>query len=192
MPDTDFKEDIYAFAALCKTAADEHVKKKAYYTLVKKYHPDMQGGHRQEYDKYMMMVNHVYAAVKDKKEQESACDDIYEKMKINDKYCFVNRDKKKEYVSDKSLFLYKMGLDRIFFARDYICSHPLHFGYGEEIVFTASEALYQAINHLHNSLKIETSANWVSEAKEKIRWAYEMNNRITKSLYNTEHSLCVL
>ena len=118
--------------------------------------------------------------------------DEYEKMKVNGKYRFINRDKKAEHISDKSLFLYKMGLDKIFWSRDYLCAHPLSEGFGDEIVVEISQALYQAIKYLTDSIKIGKNNNWINEAKEKIQWAYEMNSRITKNLYDMNFTKTVV
>jgi len=179
-----FKDDIKKFITIAHSIPKEEIKKE-YYTLVKKYHPDMYTNNKTQYDKYMMILNHVYSNIKTNSKSESKIiSDEYEKMKVNGKYKFINRDKKAEHVSDKSLFLYKMGLDKIFWSRDYLCTHPLSEGFGDEIVVEISQALYQAIKYLTDSIKIGKNNNWINEAKEKIQWAYEMNSRITKNLYD--------
>ena len=94
----------------------------------------------------------------------------------------MNRDGRTEKIKDKSLFLYKMGLDKIFGTRDYLCNHPLVDGYGEEIVLKASENIFEAIKYLKKSIEIGISRNWIQEAEEKISWAYDMNNRISKAI----------
>ncbi len=182
----NFKADIQNFIEKSKSQ-NSGEQKKAYYDLVKKYHPDLNNNNTETYDKYMMLLNHVYSKLKEGIPHKiNKFDDEYEKMKVNGKYAFLNRDNKIETVSDKSLFLYKMGLDKIFWSRDYLCTNPLADGYGDETVTTVSEALYTAIQYLTASLKIGKNKNWVEEAKEKIVWAYEMNNRITKNLYEKE------
>ena len=188
MHSDEFKNDIALLINEYKDKFDLNSTKRTYYTLVRKYHPDMNEDNKEQYDKCMMILNHVYSSIKINRQNniDNQSIDEYEQMKTNGKYQFMNRDKKVERVSDKSLFLYKMGLDRIFWSRDYLCSHPMADGFGDEIVSTISEELYKAIKYLNASLEIGNDRNWIGEAKEKIGWAYEMNSRITKSMYNKE------
>lgn len=186
-----FKDDIKNFISISQNISKEEIKKE-YYNLVKKYHPDMYTNNKSQYDKYMMILNHLYSNIKtNSKTETKTASDEYEKMKVNGKYTFINRDKKPEHVSDKSLFLYKMGLDRIFWSRDYLCAHPLSEGFGDEIVIEISQTLYQAIKYLTESIKIGKNNNWINEAKEKIQWAYEMNSRITKNLFDINSNKAV-
>ncbi|UTC67383.1 MULTISPECIES: J domain-containing protein [unclassified Treponema] len=186
-----FKDDIKNFISISQNISREEIKKE-YYNLVKKYHPDMYTNNKSQYDKYMMILNHLYSNIKtNSKTETKTASDEYEKMKVNGKYTFINRDKKPEHVLDKSLFLYKMGLDKIFWSRDYLCAHPLSEGFGDEIVIKISQALYLAIKYLTDSIKLGKNNNWINEAKEKIQWAYEMNSRITRNLYDINSNKAV-
>ena len=184
----EFKSDLNRLINEHKDKNEYSSFKRLYYELVRKYHPDMNEDNKDQCDKCMMILNHIYSNMKkgSKNSMDDAIIDEYEKSKIDGKYQFVNRDNRTERVSDKSLFLYKMGLDRILWSRDYLCSHPMSDGYGDEIISTVSEELYKAIRYLNASLEIGNDKNWKEEAIEKTRWAYEMNSRITKTMYNKE------
>jgi len=188
MPSSEFKSDIALLINEHKDNSDIGSTKRLYYALVRKYHPDMNEHDKEQYDHYMMVLNHVYSELKRKTETktDNQVQDEYESMRIDGKYQVVNRDRKTERVSDKALFLFKMGLDRILWSGDFLCSHPMADGYGDEIVSAISEELYKAIKYLNASLEIGNDGNWIGEAKEKIRWAYKMNSRITKTMYNME------
>lgn len=84
----------------------------------------MYTNNKTQYDKYMMILNHVYSNIKANSKTESKIiSDEYEKMKVNGKYRFINRDKKPNMFRT-SLFLYKMGLDKIF-GHEIIFAHIL-------------------------------------------------------------------
>ncbi len=202
----DFRTDIEIFIKKSENADAKGIK-KMYYQLVKKYHPDINSSENssaKNLNDYMMSLNHIYYLIKNKQTenitftskemsdlqknaQKSVQKSNEEKLKdASGKYQFKNRFNKIEKVSNKSLYFYKMGLDRIFWARDYLCEHPMGMGYGDEIVFKVSQELFKAIKYLNISIKVEDDNSWNDEAVDKIKWAYQINNRITKTLLNTE------
>jgi hypothetical protein len=109
----EFKEDINELVQLSKMIGSEIGVRKKYYFLVKKYHPDMHDNNTKQYDECMMLLNHVYANIKMK--ENEYMENIKQKssMVSEDKFTFINRLNKKVIVSDKSLFLYRKGMDRI-------------------------------------------------------------------------------
>ncbi len=199
---TDFKTDIDLFIKKSESADSKNIK-KMYYELVKKYHPDINSSgnsNTKSLNDYMMTLNHIYYLVKNKQReninliskemhtlQKSEQKASEEKLKdASGKYQFKNRFNKIEKVSNKSLYFYKMGLDRIFWSRDYLCEHPMGMGYGDEIIFKVSQELFKAIKYLKISIKLDADNSWNDEALDKIKWAYQINNRITKTLLNSE------
>jgi len=187
-----FKKDLQSFIE----EANQDTLKSMYYTLLKKYHPDLNPLDSQYYNNCTLILNHVYAEIINKPLQKNiklSKKDEYDKFLINGTYTYKNRDNRTEKVTDKSLFLYKMGLDKILGARDFLCNHPLSDGYGSEILIKASEDLYLAIKYLNDSIKIGKNNNWLQEAKDKIEWAYRMNSRISKQLINNhEKNLSII
>ncbi len=206
----DFKNDIELFIKKSESADSKEIK-KAYYELVKKYHPDInssENSNAKYLNDYMMTLNHIYYLIKNKqteniaftfKEMQGSQNHVQshaqnstkkpteENLKdASGKYQFKNRFNKIEKVSNKSLYFYKMGLDRIFWSRDYLCEHPMGMGYGDEIVFKVSQELFKAIKYLNISIKLDDDNSWNDEAIDKIKWAYQINNRITKTLINEE------
>ena len=65
-----FNNDIKNFIIIAQSISKEEIKKE-YYTLVKKYHPDMYTNNKTQYDKYMMILNHVYSNIKTNSKAES-------------------------------------------------------------------------------------------------------------------------
>lgn len=100
----------------------------------------------------------------------------YNSPRKKNKYQFVNRYNCIVKTTDKALFFYKIGLDRIFWSIDYLCEHPTSKNYGKEIVIKVKAILY-----LDVVIKME-NLNLSDEAKDKIKWANEIKDRITKYL----------
>jgi hypothetical protein len=185
--ESEFDIDIRKFVELKKENNTLIKVKSSYYELLKKYHPDLNNGNIEYFNQCTLIINYVYSEIiKNSPLKQITQIDEYDRFLKNGSYTFVNRDGRIEKIKDKSLFLYKMGLDKIFGTRDYLCNHPLVDGYGEEIVLKASENIFEAIKYLKKSIEIGISRNWIQEAEEKISWAYDMNNRISKAIIDNK------
>ena len=113
----DFKNDIQNFITYYKNADRETIKKE-YHRLVKKYHPDAVFDNKETNNKYMVILNRIYSDINSKKTLHDSMQYISPCKK--NKYQFVNRYNCIEKTTDKALFFYKIGLDRIFWSIDYL------------------------------------------------------------------------
>jgi len=83
--DSDFKKDITDFLNLINSAKNTSDVKKAYISLVKKYHPDSAPQELQsQFNEYMILINKVYSQGKTKV-QEIKIDDNEAKQSVKPK-----------------------------------------------------------------------------------------------------------
>jgi len=186
MSDNDFKKEIeYLINIKGLNKPDEEIKKE-YLRLIKKYHPDLNERNNEYYAQCTLMLNHVYSEIKNKKRSVivNKQKDLYDKYLTKNGYEFINHQNQIVRESKKEIFLFKLGFHKLKEARDYLGQHPTADGYGNEIIFATSEMIFEGVKYLRDCISISKEDMWKNEALEQIRYAYEMNNRITRQVIN--------
>lgn len=166
----------------------EHLKKnpnnrkKNYKSLVKKYHPDLNGG-EEIYNKCLIIINNIYASLSTKKDKEKPIDrSKYSSFLVNGKYQLKQSSGAIVNISDKEYFIFRLGFEYIISAQDLMLYNSGFQHNKNEITLEASGKLYQAFTCFNDVIKMNTKSNWYFESIEKLKWAYRINQRITRSL----------
>ena len=179
-----FKEKISDFINFSQNANDNNSIKSEYLKLVKEFHPDINNSLNEETaNEYMIILNYTYEQlISNKNDFHNIRTDEYEKNKINGKYCFTNEFGIKEYISDKVLYVYKLG--RLEYSNAYMImlNNPSYGGNKEESGYRIIEHLYKAYKYFRDVIKMDKEGNWGKEAKRNLHYAYEMNEHITRGL----------
>jgi curved DNA-binding protein CbpA len=164
---------------------DDAKTKSEYIKLVKEFHPDVNKKIENKLaNEYMIIINYIYEQLINKKKIVLKSTDEYEKNKVNGKYCFINEDGIKEYLSDKTVYIYKLGkyeYDRA------LCKSM------KPIEEDIEKEGYEIIGHLYKSykyfkevIKMDRDGMWGKAAKESLNKAYKMNERITRGLSKSD------
>jgi len=179
-----FKEKIKNFIGFSKSINDNNSIKSEYLKLVKEFHPDTNNNLNNETaNEYMIIINYTYEQlINNKNDFQNIRTDEYEKDKINGKYCFTNEFGIKEYISDKALYVYKLG--RLEYSKAYMImlNNPSYGVNKEETGYRIIEHLYKAYKYFKDVIKMDKTGNWGKEAKRNLHYAYEMNEHITRGL----------
>jgi curved DNA-binding protein CbpA len=181
----DFKEKINNFI---NCSQDKNKIRAEYLKLIKEFHPDTNRELNKEIaNEYMIIINYLYEQlIHNKNNSQLFQMDEYEKNKINGKYCFINEFGIKEFISDKILYMYKLG--RLEYSKAYIIMHknPSFLGNKEETGYEIIEHLYKAYKYFKDVIEMDKTGSWVKEAKRNLYYAYKMNEHITRGLKATE------
>ena len=179
-----FKNRIINFINNSQNTTDNNCIKSEYLGLVKEFHPDINKNlDKETTHEYMIIINYVYNQLLYNKKTFKFIDkNEYEKYLINGKYCFTNEFGIKEYISDKILFIYKLG--RLEYSKAYMIMHnnPSINGNKEKTGYEIIEHLYKAFKYYKDVIKLDKNGNWGKEAKINLYYAYEMNEHITRGL----------
>jgi hypothetical protein len=180
----DFKEKINNFINISKNTNDNSVIKHEYLNLVKLFHPDtnkdISAGILNE---YMIIVNYVYEQLIHNKENfQLIKKEEYEKNKVNGKYCFVNEFGVKEFISDKILFIYKLGKLEYNKALKIMLDNPSYSGNKEKTGYEIIGHLYKAYKYYKDVIKLDKKGEWKKVTIINLYYAYKMNEHITRGL----------
>ena len=182
--DISFKEKINYFIRFSQNVNDKNSVKSEYLKLVKEFHPDTNRElNKGTANEYMIIINYTYEQlVNNKNIIQLFQNDEYEKNKINGKYCFINEFGIKEFISDKILYIYKLG--RLEYSKAYMIMHnnPSYNGNKEKTGYKIIEHLYKAYKYYKDVIKMDKTGNWGRESKINLHYAYEMNEHITRGL----------
>jgi hypothetical protein len=130
----------------------------------------------------MITINYVYEMLINKKEIKLTVDDEFEKNKENGKYFFINDYGRKEYISDKILYIYKLGLleyqqcYRVLFKKSVFDGNRNESGY--EVI----KKLYKCYEYMNLVIKMDQDGIYRNMAESLLPHAYDMNERITRGL----------
>ena len=180
----NFKEKISNFIRFSQSVNDNNGIKSEYLKLVKEFHPDINKKlDKETANEYMIIINYTYEQLLNKKNNfEVIQNDEYEKNKINGKYCFINEFGLKEFISDKILYIYKLGRLEYSKANIIMLTNPSYNGNKERTGYKIIEHLYKAYKYYKEVIKMDKTGNWGREAKINLHYAYEMNEHITRGL----------
>jgi len=185
MENNEFKEKINQFIEYSKNVIENNEIKTEYLKLVKEFHPDVNKELKNEIaNEYMIIINYVYENLLHNKENIILIkDDEYEKFKINGKYCFLNEFGIKELISEKVLFIYKIGMLEYKKAYTIMHENPIYTGNKEKTGYEIIGHLYKAYKYLKDVIKIDKNGNWGRNALLNLHYAYKMNEHITRGLH---------
>jgi hypothetical protein len=175
-----FFEKINLFIDISKNLNNSDIKYE-YLKLVKEFHPDRNPDNKMA-NEYMIVINYVYGQLLNNKQFTLNIIDEYDKNKINDKYCFINEYGIKEFITDKTLYVYKTGV--LEYKKAYMIMHnnPSYTGNIEKTGYEIIGHLYKSYKHLKNVIEMDKDGNWGREAKVSLHYAYEMNAHVTRGL----------
>jgi len=184
MENNDFNEKINQFINDSKNTNDNNVIKSEYLKLVKEFHPDVNKNIKNELaNEYMIILNYVYEnLIHNKKDFKLLKEDEYEKYKINGKYCFINEFGIKEFISDKILFIFKMGKLEYQKALNIMHTKPTYTGNKEKTGYEIIGHLYKAYKYLKDVIIMDRKGNWGKNALINLYYAFKLNENITRGL----------
>jgi curved DNA-binding protein CbpA len=180
----DFKEKINNFISFSKSVNDNNSIKSEYLKLVKEFHPDTNKELKKETaNEYMIIINYTYEQlIHNKNNFQLVQEDEYERNKVNGKYCFTNEFGIKEFISDKILYIYKLG--RLEYGKAYMIMHnnPSYYGNKEKTGYEIIGHLYRAYKYFKDVIKMDKTGNWGKGAMRNLYYAFKMNEHITRGL----------
>jgi hypothetical protein len=180
----DFITKIDHFINTSKNVNDNSIIKLEYLKLVKEFHPDANKEiNKETANEYMIIINYAYEQlIHNKSGFQLIQKDQYEKNKTNGKYCFVNEFGITEYISDKILFIFKLGKLEYNRALTIMLENPSYSGNKEKTGYAIIGHLYKAYKYLKDVIKMDKKGTWVRAALVNLHYAYEMNEHITRGL----------
>jgi curved DNA-binding protein CbpA len=177
----DFKEKINQFIIASQNSMDNNVIKYEYIKLVKEFHPDVNKNMENKLaNEYMIIINYVYEQIINKKEIILKSTDEYEKRKTRGKYCFINEEGIREYISDKMVYIYKLG--KYEYDKALCKCMKSNEGNNEKDGYEIIGHLYKSYKRFKEVIRIDKRGIWGKAAEESLDRAYEMNRRITRGL----------
>jgi curved DNA-binding protein CbpA len=180
----EFRDTITRFVNNFKDSGDEAKIKSEYVKLVKEFHPDVNRNIENKLaNEYMMTINYVYERLLRKKKIALKPAGGHEENRVNGKYCFINEEGVKEYLSEKTVYIYKLGKRE--YDRAVVKSmKPMGRdtdGEGYEII----GHLYKSYKYFQEVINMDRGGIWGRAAEESLNRAFEMNNRIARGLSKT-------
>jgi len=183
MNDNNFKEKIDQFIKLSQSVNNNTIKSE-YIKLVKEFHPDVNKNIENEIaNEYMIIVNYVYEnLIHNKINLKLLKENEYDKYLDNEKYIFINEFGIKEYISDKILFVYKLGNLEYKIASTIMLENPTYTGNKEKTGYEIIGHLYKAYKYFKDVIKMDKNGNWGKNALVNLHYAFKMNEHITRGL----------
>jgi hypothetical protein len=176
-----FSDRIKNFILFSKNTNDNEKIKQKYFELVKIFHPDLNNEVDKEIsNENMIVLNYVYEHLtRNKNKFEITNKDEYEKNKVNGKYCLTNEYGIKEYISDKVLYIYKLGFIEFRKAITIMLENP---GNKDGTSYKIIGHLYKSYKYFKEVIKMDKDGNWGRESTIQLHHAYSMNEHITRGL----------
>jgi curved DNA-binding protein CbpA len=180
-----FTDRIKKFIQLSQNNASTIEIKKEYLKLVKEFHPDANKNIETKLaHEYMITINYVYETLINKKELKInvALEDEFEKKKENGKYVFINDYGIKEHITDKALYIYKLGLLEYQQCYKILFHKSVFEGNKDESGYEIIEKLYKCYGYLNKVKEMDKNGIYGNMAETLLPQAYDMNERITRGL----------
>jgi curved DNA-binding protein CbpA len=186
----DFKERINKFIVSAQNAGGAEIKSE-YIKLVKEFHPDVNRNTENSLaNEYMVIINYIYEQLINKKTVELKPADEHGNRKVNGKYCFINEEGIKEFISDKTVYIYKLG--KYEYDRAVCKCMKDSKGNTDREGYEITAHLYKSYRYFKEVIKLDKEGIWGKAAWESLHRAYEMNKRITRGLSkNDEKGLAI-
>jgi curved DNA-binding protein CbpA len=179
-----FKDRIKCFINFSQNNSDMDIKKE-YLKLAKEFHPDANKNIKDKLaNEYMITINYVYETLINKKELKIDVDfeDEFEKKKENGKYIFVNDYGRNEYIAEKSLYIYKLGLLEYQQCYKILFNKSVFGGNRDESGYEVIAKLYKCYRYLNKVKETDKDGIYGRMAEALLPHAYDMNERITRGL----------
>jgi hypothetical protein len=165
-----------------KAISNEQIRKE-YLNLVKEFHPDTnQKTETKTANECMILLNYVFERLMHREPINLIQKDTYEKDKINGKYCYINDYGRKEYVKEKALYIYKLGVLEYNKTYKIMWSNSVFDGRKEESGYEVIGHLYKCCRYLNEVIALDKDGQFANMARTFLPHAYEMNERITRGL----------
>ena len=184
MEENNFKQKLDQFIKYSQNVNDNSLIKNEYFKLVKEFHPDINKNDSNELaNEYMIIINYAYEnLIHNRNNFTLIKEDEYEKYKNNGKYIFVNEYNIKESISDKILFIYKLGMLEYNKARIIMLDNPSYNGNKEKTGYEIIGHLYKAYKYFKDVIRMDNNGNWGKNALLNLHYAYKLNENITRGL----------
>ena len=191
--DSNFKDKISAFISYSQSVNDNASIKHEYLKLVKEFHPDANNElSKGVASEYMIIINYTYEQlIHNRKNFKPVKKDEYEQNKVDGKYCFINEYGVKEFISDKIYYIYKLGRLEFFNAYKIMHRNPSYKGNKEKTGYEIIGHLYKAYKYYKDVIKMDKTGNWGKGALLHLRYAYKMNEHITRGLSTSNEKALV-
>jgi uncharacterized protein YfaS (alpha-2-macroglobulin family) len=179
----NFSDKLRDFIEFSQNNVSHNEIKNKYLKLVKEYHPDTNKNIDFNLaNEYMINLNYVYEHLINKKIIINKTEDEYEKNRENGKYWFINDYGRKEYVREKPLYIYKLGLLEYQKCYKIMFYNSVFDGKGDESGYEIIKHLYECYILAQRVIKIDKGGVYGNMAEILIDNAYKMNESITKGL----------
>ncbi|MDR1149144.1 MAG: J domain-containing protein [Spirochaetaceae bacterium] len=183
----NFFDKLKCFIIFSQSNVSNNEIKNEYLKLVKEYHPDTNKNIDFNLaNEYMINLNYVYEHLINKKAFVNNKEDEYEKNIENGKYWFINDYGRKEYVKERPLYIYKLGLLEYQKCYKIMFNNSVFFGKGDESGYEVIRHLYRCYLLAQKVIKMDKDGMYGKMAKILIDNAYKMNESITKGLKTSE------
>jgi hypothetical protein len=185
--DNKFSDKLKEFIKFSQNNVSNNEIKSEYLKLVKEYHPDTNKD--MDFDlanEYMINLNYVYEHLINKKPFVNKIDDEYERNIENGKYWFINDYGRKEYVKEKPLYVYKLGLLEYQKCFRIMFNNSVFNGKGDESGYEVIKHLYECYLLAQKTIEMDKNGIYGNMAKILIANAYKMNESITHGLKTSD------
>ena len=180
-----FKDRIKYFINFSRNNVSNMDIKKEYLKLVKEFHPDTNKNIEEKLaNEYMVTINYIYETLINKRELRINVnfEDEFEKKKENGKYVFVNDYGRNEYITEKSLYIYKLGLLEYQQCYKILFNKSVFDGNRDESGYEIIEKLYKCYGYLNKVKEIDKDGMYGRMAEALLPRVYDMNERIARGL----------
>ena len=179
----NFAADLKKLIEFSQSNASQSSLKNEYLKLVKIYHPDANKDiDSNTANEYMISLNYVYELLITKKTINLHVQDEYEENWENGRYWFINDLGVKEYVKDKALYIYKLGLLEYQKCSYVMFGNSVFEGKGNDSGYEVVKHLYRCAVLARKAIEMDKGGIYANMAKELLGKAYKMNERITRGL----------
>jgi curved DNA-binding protein CbpA len=189
-----FSDRLKDFIKFSQGNVSNHEIKSEYLKLVKEYHPDT--NKNVDFDlanEYMININYAYEHLINKKAftNKNKIDGEYEKNIENGKYWFINDYGRKEYVKEKSLYIFKLGLLEYQKCYRIMFNNSVFNGKRDESGYEVIKHLYECYLLAKKTIEMDKNGIYGSMAKILIDNAYKMNESITHGLKTSDEKAII-
>jgi hypothetical protein len=183
----NFFDKLKDFIRFSQNNVSSNEIKNEYLKLVKEFHPDT--NKNIDFDlanEYMIKLNYTYEHLINKKVLVRKKEDEYEKNVENGKYWFINDYGRKEYVKERPLYIYKLGLLEYQKCYKIMFNNSVFDGKGDESGYEVIKHLYECYLLAQKVIEMDKDGIYGKMAKILIGNAYKMNESITKGLKTSD------
>jgi hypothetical protein len=179
----NFSDKLKNFIKFSQDNVSNYDIKNEYLKLVKEFHPDT--NKNMDFDlanDYMINLNYVYEHIINKKTIIDKTKDEHDNNFENGKYWYINDYGRKEYVKEKVLYIYKLGLLEYQKCYKIMFKNSVFDGKGNESGYEVIKHLYECYILAQKVIEMDKEGMYGNMAKILKENAYKMNENITNGL----------